>query len=189
MDYLHEETKNGYTLTVDMEQFADDPQNWGNYSISIFNSGFRGELNTGKLEGDFYTDSGKLQPWIQAKLRHGTAFAIRVRHYASADGGFYSLGSEEDADGFIEFAPGYIKGIDQNTRREYAKGDLQTWQEYCNGEVYNASIVEDATGEYIDGSGNCYGLDETIADGQATLERLAPKHEAAAAKSAGAMHL
>ena len=179
MDYLHQESKNGYTLTVEYEQWADDPTNWGNFTITE---------NT----EDMLTDTGKLLPSIQTKLRNGTAFMIDKYEHSAV---IYRLAGENrdrwDTSanwGMIEFAPGYIKGVSLDDRREYAKGDLETYTAWANGDVYRADIVEDATGEYIDGSGDCYGLAETIAQGQSELYRLAPVHEAAAAKNANQLH-
>lgn len=182
MEPLHTEKRNGYTLTVEYEQFADDPTNWGNFTIVQFRD--RDFTNYADID-EYLTESGKLLPEWRAKLRSGKAFAFTYNRYSNADGGFYRYPTNEvptgeidsrDLNGLIVFEDEYVKGISFDERKKYAEQDLATYTQYANGEVYNASIIEDATGEYIDGSGDCYGLDETIQQGKDTLDRLDPTH-------------
>lgn len=187
-EILHQESRGGYTLTVTYEQWADDPTNWGNFTLHIWDGRFDRGLERGESKEYFQTDNEKWTPGTLSKLRAGVLWPVEVRSYSNADGGFYSLTTLENADGFIEFSPDYIKGTSKKEREKYAAGDLELYEQWANGEVYAAWITDDETGETVDGSGDCYGLDETIADGQATLERLTPKRDSARAKKASEVH-
>lgn len=187
MEPLHKESRKGYTLTVEYDQFADDPTNWGNFTIVQF----RDNDFTNYADIDEYlTEGGKLKPEYRAKLKSGKAFAFDYARYSNADGGFYRNPTSavpygeidsRDLNGLIIFDDAYVKGIGYEERKRYAEQDLNTYTQYANGEVYSASITDDQTGEWIDGSGDCYGLDETIEQGKDTLERLGaaplPKHD------------
>jgi hypothetical protein len=191
---LYTETRNGYTLTVTYEQWADDPANWGNFTIVQFRD--NNFVNYADID-DYLTESGKLKPGWRAKIRAGKAFMFDYSRYSSTDGGFYRHPSSKvptgeidsrGLNGLIIFEDAYIKGITYDKRLEYATDDLKTYTEWANGEVYSAWITEDATGETIDGSGDCYGLDETIEQGKSQLARLAPVHNAATAPRASKLH-
>lgn len=116
---------------------------------------------------DYCTESGKLLPSVQAKLRAGKMFTIDYRRYSNADGGFYRLDGgiptgevdTQDVNGFIIFEDEYIKGISYNERKEYASQDLQKYTEWCNGETYYINIKTD-TGLEVDSCGGFVGSDE-----------------------------
>lgn len=179
MEYLHQETQNGYTLTVKYEDFADDPTNWGNFTIK-------------EMSSDMLTEYDKILPSIQSKLRAGKAFLIDKFEHSTIvlrlHGEVYDRWDNQQNWGIIEFSSDYVKGVSIEERRKYAAQDLEIYTQWLNGEVYRADIVEDESGEYIDGVGDCYGLEETIAEGQAQLALLAPVHSAATAKNAQDLH-
>lgn len=191
---LYTATLNGYTLTIDYEQWADDPTNWGNFTIVQFRD--RDYTNYGDID-EYLTDNGKLRPEWRAKLRSGKAFAFDYYSYSNTDGGFYRHPTSDiptgeidsrDLNGLIIFEDAYVKGATYEDRLAYAEGDLKLYTEWANGEVYRADIIEDATGEYIDGMGDCYDLESTIEQGRSELARLAPVHAAAAAPNARQLH-
>jgi hypothetical protein len=131
------------------------------------------KINYGILD-DYLTEGGKLLPAIQAKLRAGKMFTIDYRSYSSADGGIYRLDGvvptgevdTSDVNGFIIFHDDYAKGISYDERKQYAIGDLATYTQWANGEVYHVSI-EDEAGNEIESCGGFVGdeaLESYIAD-------------------------
>lgn len=115
---------------------------------------------------DYCTESGKLLPSVQAKLRAGKMFTLEYYRYSSTNGGFYRLDGgiptgevdTQDVNGFIIFEDEYIKGTSYATRKEYARQDLETYTEWCNGETYFVNIETD-TGLEIDSCGGFIGSD------------------------------
>jgi hypothetical protein len=148
---------NKYKVLIHQDDYSECPNEWGCFEVKIFNSGYHGDLNNCKMN-EFYDENDNLNIGMRSRIKHGTAFPVGVRHYSNTDGGFYSLADIEDADGFILFDKEYIKGESFERRREYAKGDLNTYQEWANGEVYIVSI-EDMRGEVIDSLGGLYGTE------------------------------
>ena len=178
-----------YQIELSYDTYSDNPNEWGNSTVAIFDSGYRGELNN-TTRDEFYDDNDNLLIGVRSQLRAGTAYAVGVRHYSSSDGGFYTLLDDAtEADGFITLAPEYVKGVSKADRLEYARGDLKTYQEWANGNVY-AVYIYDRAGELVDGCGGLYGdYDDLVNDAKATIDRLPLIHDAAYAKKAGALHV
>lgn len=178
-----------YRIELSNDEYSDNPNEWGNFKVQIFNSGFRGELNNVDRD-EFYDDNDHLKIGVRSMLKAGTAFPVGVRHYSSTDGGYYTLLDDvTDADGFITFDKAYVKGVSYADRKEYAAGDLATYQQWANGETYSVYIY-DRAGELIDGCGGLYGTyDDLVNDAKGTIDRLPLIHDAAYAKKAGALHV
>lgn len=181
MESLYTETRNGYTLKIEYEQFADDPCNWGNFTVKHWRD----------VEG-VDAEEHKVLPELQAKLDDGRAFWVdKYEHgnsvYSLAGSGMQYRFDTSSSWGIIELDDEYVKGVSAEDRRKYAKGDLETYTDWANGDVYRAEIT-DEYGEYIDGMGDIYGLEYAIAEGKSNLDHLAPTHSAAAAPRAQALH-
>ena len=187
MELPYTETKNGFTLTVDCDPFADNPTNWGVFDMHIWNGRFNGHLVAGENLDHFQTDNEKWTSGTLSKLRAGILYPVKVRSYSNSDGGLYSLTQLENADGFIELTD--AKKMQPYEREILAQSCLEKYQQWANGVVYRVDIVEDETGEWIDGSGDCYGLEETLEQAKATLDNLAGSvRDSARAKKAQELH-
>lgn len=188
MDTITTEQYGQYTIHTHYADYAEDPTEWGNFALHIFNSGFRGDLNRGDDRERFYTDNDKLRPEVAAKIRAGKLWPVGVRHYSGSDGGFYTLWDTDEAleaDGFIELYDGYVKGVSLEDRRKYAESDLQIYQQWANGEVFGYT-VEDKHGELIDSGTGYYSEADAIADAKADADAYKPPR--ATAKFASAYH-
>lgn len=146
-----------YVVKLHNDFDSESPCDWGNFDVKIFNSGFRGDLDNAERE-DFYDENDNLTIGMRSKLRAGTAFPVGVRHYSGTDGGYYSVTDIDNADGFILFDKAYVKGESYERRKGYAEGDLETYQQWCNGEVYWCEITT-ADGREIDTCGGIYGTE------------------------------
>lgn len=176
---LYTETLNGYTLTIDYEQFADDPTNWGNFTVKHWRDYDDG---TGELTIDASKFADGRAHWVDKYEHGGASYTLHGR-------GTNDRWDTSRKWGIIEFTDEYATNADTlEGRREMARQDLKLYTEWANGEVYRADITEDATGEYIDGVGDCYDLESTIEQGRSELARLAPTPSAAAAPSASSLH-
>ena len=91
-----------YRIELSYDTYSDSPNEWGNSTVAIFDSGYRGELNN-TTRDEFYDDNDNLLIGVRSQLRAGTAYAVGVRHYSSSDGGFYTL--LDDAKGTIDRLP------------------------------------------------------------------------------------
>jgi len=155
-----------YVAHVHYDQGTESPAEWGNFDIKVF--GCR-DINNASRD-DFYDDNDNLQINMVSRLRFGTAFPITIRNYSSAGDYFYDLADSADGcDGFITFTPEYVKGESYDRRREYAIGDLATYQQWANGDVYYVEI-KTKEGQEIDSCGGIYG-DEGI---KAYIEETVP---------------
>lgn len=139
-----------YKVTISSDVFADNPCDWGNYTIVQFKDN---DFNSYRSIDEYCNENGKLLPSVQAKIRAGKIFTFTYNRYSSCDGGYYRYPSNEtdvdNIDGFIIFDDAYIKGISYEERKRYAKQDLDTYTQWVNGEVYSI-LVEDEHGKYID---------------------------------------
>lgn len=158
-----------YSVRVCVDDDLDSPATWGNYTIVQFKDR---DFNTYQSIDDYCTESGKLLPSVQAKIRAGKIFTFDYNRYSSCDGGYYRYPSNEtDADridGFIIFEDEYIKGTSYEERKRYATGDLAEYTQWANGEVYGV-IITDATGEDID---SCWGFIGDLAVKQRIAEMI-----------------
>lgn len=152
-----------YRVLIHQDDFPEGPDTWGNFTIVQFRD--RDWSTYEELESSEYvTESGKLTPATRAKLRAGKMFTLDYRRYSSADGGYYRLDGgiptgevdSSDINGFIIFEDEYIKGTSYEERKKYAEQDLETYTQYCQGEVYWVKIVT-ASGREIDSLGGLYG--------------------------------
>lgn len=158
-----------YVVRASYDTPYDCPNDWGCFEVKIF--GCR-DLNNCKRE-DFYDDNDNLAIGMRSKLRAGTAWPVAVRHYSGTDGGYYSVADkEDDCDGFIIFTPDYVKGVSLEERKRYAKQDLETYQEWANGEIYYVEITTE-DGREVDSCGGIYGdhglkafIEEAIGDAE-----------------------
>lgn len=188
MEYNETRDYKGYTITITQDTWSESPTTWGTFSISIFDSGFRGDLNTGKSRDEYYDDNDNLTIGMRSKLRAGTAFAISVAHYGNSDGGFYTIiDNASEADGFIEFEPDYIKGVSYDDRRKYAQQDVSIYQQWCNGEVYSY-VITDEHGDTIDSLCGCYGND-VWDEAQSFIDSYTPSRDSVYAAKARALHV
>jgi hypothetical protein len=150
-----------YKVTIATDDWCDGPDTWGNYSIVQFRDN---DFDTYADLDDYCTESGKLLPSVQAKLRGGKIFTINYSRYSNSDGGFYRLNGDiptgkvdsRDVNGFIVFDDAYIKGISYNDRKQYAKGDLDEYTDWANGNVYSVTI-ESFKGREVDSYGGFIG--------------------------------
>jgi hypothetical protein len=158
-----------YVAHVHYDMGSESPCDWGNFDVKIFGCS---DVNNAE-RSEFFDDNDNLNFNMVSKIRYGTAFPVTVRHYSGTDGGYYSVADNvADADGFILFDRTYVKGESFDRRREYAKGDLETYEQWANGEVYWVQI-ETKDGREIDTLSGLYGTDgiksyieETVPDAE-----------------------
>lgn len=149
-----------YKVKIYQEEWVESPTEWGNFQIVQFRDN---DFNSYGDIADYTTESGRLLPSVQAKLRAGKMFTFNYYRYSNADGGHYkfdgSINLEPGAiDGFIILADEYIKGISYAERHEYAIQDLKTYTQYAQGDVY-AVAIETADGREVDSCGGLYGTE------------------------------
>lgn len=179
MEYLHEEKRNGFDILIDYDQWAESPEEWGNFTVKHWRDYDDG---TGELtiNGSKFAD-GRAH-WVD-KYEHGGA------SYTLHGEGVNDRWDTSRKWGIIEFTNEYATNGDTlEARREMARGDLREYTRWANGEVLDVRIEED--GEWIDGNGGIYDdLDDAIEIARATVDRMSPKRESARAASASKLHI
>lgn len=176
METFKEYTRNGVQVKLfyDWDQMGG-PDQWGNFTIVQFRDN---DFDTyGDIE-DYLTETGKLRPEYQAKLKAGKMFTIDYSRYSSTDGGFYRLNGgipsgadldSQDINGFIVFDDAYVKNVSYAERRKYAEQDLKTYTQWANGEVYGYMLdgpdgVIDSCGGFIGDAEYCEREADEAAD-------------------------
>lgn len=128
-----------YKIRIYQDEWADGPDTWGNFTIVDFTRDGNANID------DYTTETGKLLPSVQAKLKAGKMFFIDKYEHSGVS---YSLSNEgmqcrfdtSSNCGFIVFDDAYIKGISYSDRQEYARRDLEVYNQWANGEVYTVDI-------------------------------------------------
>lgn len=153
-----------YIVEIQQDYDIDGPDTWGNFKIVQFKDR---DFGTYESIDDYCTENGKLLPSIQAKIKAGKIFTFTYNRYSNCDGGYYRYPSNEtdpdNIDGFIIFDDTYIKGVSYSERQRYAKGDLEEYTQWANGEVYGVTIktasgldIESCCGFIGDNATQCY---------------------------------
>lgn len=151
--------RNGLTVKLFYDwDGGSDPSDWGNFKIVQFRDR---DFGTYQDIEDYQTESGKLLPSVQSKLRAGKLFILDYYRYSNTDGGYYRLNGglpsgvvdSQEVNGWIEFDDAYVKDISYADRRKYAEGDLKTYTEWANGEVYGWQVFT-PQGDHLE---SCWG--------------------------------
>ena len=129
------------------------------FSIVTFNP----RWTTYKPIEDITTESGKLTPAFQAKLRAGKVFWLDIYEHGGVTYKLSGEGMQDRFDttsrgGYIEFDSEYIKGIDFETRQRYARQDLELYTAWANGLNYYVTI-EDKAGNFVYSVGGIIGFE------------------------------
>ena len=154
----------GYKIAIEYDTDAECPNDWGSYQI-VPNS------------EDYYTATGKLKPEYQAKIRAGKMFAVdKFEHGNVAYGLAGSFTDRWDTSrgwGWIIFEDEYVKGTTFDERKGYAEGDLETYTDWANGNVYGY-IITDPYGDEPEDSAcwGFYGYDDVLAEAKRTIDHL-----------------
>jgi hypothetical protein len=168
----------GHTIDIYHDDVAQSPAEWGNFTIVQFADNNKIAYQY-KFGSDYVTSEGKLTPATQAKLRAGKMFPIRYRNYSSAGNSFYDLidlpEDTDDIDGFIIFNDDYIKGTTYEERKQYAEGDLKTYTQWANGEVYTIWVThpehEGGDADTLSGMyGDDFGFQPVIDEAQSMID-------------------
>jgi hypothetical protein len=134
----------GYTIEIEYDQFGSNPADDGNFKIITYNRG--GYANNAKVT-DVPMDSDE----PTAEIADGRAFPLIYSEHGNC---LYQLAGsyEPEPDGYIVLEPEYVKGIILAERRLYARGDLEEYTKWANGEVYTVSIT-DPYGDLVEDDG------------------------------------
>lgn len=124
-----------YIAKISYCDWAESPTDWGNFSVVQFRDN---DWTDYASRDDYSTESGKILPSLQAKMRAGKVFTLTYRRYSSADGGIYTVDGGlykdiDEVDGFIEFDDEYIKNTSYEDVESYIKevvGDADYSEEY-----------------------------------------------------------
>ncbi len=178
MEFDHEIYK-GYSIDYQSDPYGDSPAEWGNYEIVTFPSGYASDSKTTDIsDSDWHkyaTESNKLTPAIQAKMRAGKAFAIRYTEHGLCN--YDALEGvrthTHGISGLIIFTDEYAKNhTDYAGRFEMAQQDLETYTAWANGDVWGFVLTDPYGEEWDDNtSWGYYGMDDARQAAQDGIER------------------
>jgi hypothetical protein len=176
-----------YTIKIDQDVFADDPTNWGNFTILDFRN-----RNGNASIRDYLTDDDELVPEMQAKVDAGQAFWFDVYEHSGTVYTLVGQGMNDRWDtsskcGLIVFSDDYVKGVGKSEREQYAAQDLSLYTQWANGDVYAVEIF-DEDGESVDCQGENYGYQEAIDQAKGMIDTYTPPRSSSRDKSAQRLH-
>jgi hypothetical protein len=157
-----------YIATVMYDDMADDPTEWGDFTIETFGNHNGISINV----DDYSDDNGKLLQEYQDEVLSGKRFWLdRYEHraisYSLTGGGIQCQFDTSNCCGFIVLDDERIKGDTYERRKEYALEYLDLYNNYINGNVYTVSIKTDTGIEIDDWCNGFYGsqaINTAIAD-------------------------
>ena len=168
---METETYKGYTIAIEHDTDAESPAEWGSYTIVTFHTGNITDVTN--IE-KYAFDSGKLKPWVGAKMRAGKMFAISYSSHGpmSNYGAMYGSANLDDIDGFIIFTDEYAKNFSAyEDRYKMAEQDMETYTQWANGEVYGYDITGIKGYEFEDGScWGFYGYEDVIDEAKRAID-------------------
>lgn len=165
-----------YKVTIWQDDWAENPTEWGTFEIVTFSNN---RWTTDVDPEQYQTESGKLLPSLQAKLKAGTAFWLDIYEHSSVH---YSLSGEGMQDRWDTASRAGIifltdaKNMSYEQRQQFARDMLKTYTDWANGEVYTVRI-ETESGREVDQLSGLYGTEgikdfitETIGDAEYTAK-------------------
>lgn len=182
----------GYIISVANDEWADDPNEWGNYTVKQWR----------EVDG-IDEDERTISDELKAKLKDGKAFWVdkyehsAVRYSLTVDEAQNPYGEWDTSRtwGIIEFSDEYATNCaDYAGRREMARQDLEEYTAWANGAIYRSDIYEpdadDRTkeGELIDGGSGFIDFDEAKSFAESTVDGYGAPRESRYAKKASKLH-
>lgn len=161
-------------ITPDEGAERDSPREWSNlgYFITVdrnYHSPDRHPMFEGivKRTGDVAQSQSEHIDLIKAEIEETGETVVAIYPIVKYEHGnvCYELGTKHDFDysnnGFYIITDKTAKesGLDEAMYKDVIRGELKTFTSYVNGEVYAYSLYNDK-GEYIDGCGGFYSLEE-----------------------------
>jgi len=161
-----------YIATVRYDD-CESPAEWGNFNIVTFNP----RWTTYKPLDDITTESGKLTPAFQAKLKAGKVFWLDIYEHGGVSYRLSGEGMQDRFDttsrgGYIELFYEFKKGTKLEEKQDIARQDLEEYTSWANGETYSVTI-EDKAGNFVDSLGGIIGYN-MVAD---TIHDMLPDAE------------
>jgi len=157
----------GYTIEIDHCDYAGDPREWDNLSTFVFSTKSYSLANELDIDYSDFNSMGEAEAYIRrnfdvlevlpvsAYIHGGISLSIGspTCRWDSGYIGFIVIEKEKVREGFR------IKRITKEFKEksiEIAKAELETYEQYLEGEVYSY-IVYDDKGENVDSCGGFYG--------------------------------
>lgn len=161
MNEVESYERNGVTIRIVYDDAPESPTTWGWYDIVTFDT--RSVTSTSPWA---YVDeeTGKPNAELAEQLKDGRAFWLDIYEHGGTSYSLHAEGTQDQWDtagkgGLIILTDDALKEVDAYKYREAAaRGYLETYTEWANGEVYGYQI-EDADGDDVDSCYGFYGLD------------------------------
>jgi hypothetical protein len=156
-----EEADMDYILTIETDIDAESPNDWDGWKLHSF---WREHVSFTRRE-EFVDENDNLKIGIRRKLECGTAFWLIYYEHGLCLWKLYDAESVWKADGILVY-DGKVTDLspDKAVRKEYAKGFVDAYTEWSNGNCYYFSLKEYESGLDADSCGGFYGLDD-LAEG------------------------
>lgn len=161
--------RNGVTVTLLYDDAPDSPADWGNYKLVTFDC----RLITDVDRSEYFNDDDMPNTELDAMIKSGKAVPLE---YYKHSGCIYRPATEDNGtepDGFIIFEDAYIKDVSYDDRQKYAAGDLETYTQWANGEVYGYRVT-DQDGEEIESLYGVYGADYCESEANTVADNYLP---------------
>ena len=196
MESLKEEIINGYKVTVEIDEFADNPRNWDNLGKWV--CAHKRYTLPNEIKFDFNT----FNSWeeVEAALSKRFDYVIPLYMYDHSslsfnlgglspywqhgrwDGGQVGCVVANKSDIRRLFQVKKITKSIEARALDVLRGEVEDYDQYSNGNVYMVQITDPVDDELIDTCGGFYDVDEAFESGKGVAESLGDRQALIAAK-------
>lgn len=195
---IYSEVVNGYLVEVDSDPFALDPRdeefsNLGKWVCSHRRYNFPNEIGFDFTECNSWSEvegalSRRFDYVFPLFLYDHSRLAFSLGGYGK---GWWHARWDAGQVGFVVANKSDVRawfGVKKITKKieeqffNTLQGEVEAFQAYVNGEVYQVTITDEADGELIDFCGSFYSAEEALKSGRETAEGCGGRQALIAAK-------
>jgi len=176
MEVLETYTLGNKTLEIHPSDITESPRGWDNISTFVFSS--NGDKTNFRFKSNYDSRAEFIEKGAEEIYKHfkDVAVCLPVHKYSHSGTGYstdysypYNCPYDSGTIGFLVVTKEQIRerfGIKYVTKpftlkaKEIAKGELETFSQWGNGEVYGFTIKEN--GEEIDSCQGFYGMNMSV---------------------------
>lgn len=183
--------RNGLTVTIEQDMDPESPREWDNVGKMVCS-------HRNYTLGDEQFDADDYDGWLEVKnhlIEDEGAVVILPLSLYDHSGISMSVGK---LSGWDSGQVGFIYCTQEDIDREwegdaekadaYLRSEVETYNQYLTGQVYQYSVDNPKNGENIDMLSGLYGYDYTVEEANAVADNFKHPHDAAYAKGASQLH-
>ena len=181
-----------YTIEIDYDELIDNPRDWDNLSTMIF---FHKRYDLGDkhdYNADDFTGWNEMRNQLIKDFDPAVISYVHMLDHSALSFSMQSFNGRSPYAHWDSGIVGFILITRETMRKEYKwkkltskrqeklyqymKGELETYQAYCNGEVYYYTI-NDPDDDFVDSCGGYYDTDEMLSECKSIIDNIVQRKE------------